>query len=400
MNENRLISAPVGIVADIASVLGVPSSDLGYLCSNLHGHTNKWSRFKPLVHYNHDRSYHLLEDYENGGTLYMGDGTCGLDIPYTTAISNTVASEKYFNGEMKWGYIAPEPNATQPARALDFDGYYHDAVKPISTETLPSDIWLEQAGDAQRFRIGFDVVTQGTKYNLGLDDIRFRRSDASSDNEMITNWYVGILMRKVSTPSLIQAIAQNQLGDSVFIEFDVTGDYWDGEWEMIPFLSKDPICSGLVGDEIESTYIGLDVDPFIVYIHAAGSLVYGMTHANWYNNDPTTKKVSYEGWINNQDSSEHTLTAKIYIYVTSDSTKDPIKDPNSEWEGEKDLGSFTVPAKTQITFNSNDLNAESSFEPITLNRYREDKFYWAGVAIDGNMPFEWIPFEEVAPESV
>ena len=129
MNENRLISAPVGIVADIASVLGVPSSDLGYLCSNLHGHTNKWSRFKPLVHFNNDRSYHLLEEYENGGTLYMGDGTCGLDIPYTEAISNAVASEKYFNGEMKWGYIAPEPNAKQPARALDFDGYYHEKIE-------------------------------------------------------------------------------------------------------------------------------------------------------------------------------------------------------------------------------------------------------------------------------
>lgn len=400
MNENRLISAPVGIVADIASVLGVPSSDLGYLCSNLHGHTNKWSRFKPLVHSNHDKSYHLLEDYENGGTLYMGDGTCGLDIPYTTAISNTVASEKYFNGEMKWGYIAPEPNAKQPARALDFDGYYHDAVKPISTEGLPTDVWLEQAGDAQRFRIGFDVVTHGTKHNLGLDDIRFRRSDASSDNEMITNWYVGILMRKVGTPSLIQAIAQNQLGDSIFIEFDVTGDYWDGEWEMIPFLSKDPICSGLVGEEIESTYIGLDIDPFIVHVHEAGSLIYGMIHTNWYDNDPTTKKVGYEGWIDNQDSREHTVTAKVYIYITSVEDKSPAEDPDSEWEGEKDLGSFTVPAKTEIVFNSNDLNPESSFEPITLGRYREDKFYWAGLSIDDNTPSEWIPFDGVAPESV
>lgn len=40
-HSNGKITAPVGIDADIAPVLGVGSYDLGYLCSNAHGKINK-----------------------------------------------------------------------------------------------------------------------------------------------------------------------------------------------------------------------------------------------------------------------------------------------------------------------------------------------------------------------
>lgn len=46
-HSNGVITAPVGIDADIAPVLGVGSYDLGYLCSNAHGKINKWSYIKP-----------------------------------------------------------------------------------------------------------------------------------------------------------------------------------------------------------------------------------------------------------------------------------------------------------------------------------------------------------------
>lgn len=46
-HSNGVITAPVGIYADIAPVLGVGSYDLGYLCSNAHGKINKWSYIKP-----------------------------------------------------------------------------------------------------------------------------------------------------------------------------------------------------------------------------------------------------------------------------------------------------------------------------------------------------------------
>jgi hypothetical protein len=48
-HSNGVITAPVGIDADIAPVLGVGSYDLGYLCSNIHGKINKWSRIKPVI---------------------------------------------------------------------------------------------------------------------------------------------------------------------------------------------------------------------------------------------------------------------------------------------------------------------------------------------------------------
>lgn len=47
-HSNGKITAPVGIDADIAPVLGVGSYDLGYLCSNAHGKINPWARYKPV----------------------------------------------------------------------------------------------------------------------------------------------------------------------------------------------------------------------------------------------------------------------------------------------------------------------------------------------------------------
>ena len=183
MNKDGLIFATpidessdsygIGIDADISPVLGVGSDDLGYLCSNQHGKINIWSRFKPMIW--NDVSIHMYDDYVNNNDTnkwWQGaDGQCGLDIPYTNQIVSGGVPDKFFNGEMAWGYNAPEPNSKQPARALDFDGYNHYAVKPISTEGMPTDVFLKAAGNDHQFELSYDVVTTGSKYNLGLNDI-------------------------------------------------------------------------------------------------------------------------------------------------------------------------------------------------------------------------------------
>ena len=70
-HSNGKITAPVGIDADIAPVLGVGSYDLGYLCSNAHGKINSWARYKPV-------RYESLAPGENEKWWQGWDGNCGI----------------------------------------------------------------------------------------------------------------------------------------------------------------------------------------------------------------------------------------------------------------------------------------------------------------------------------
>lgn len=391
-NNNKRITAPVGIVADIAKALGVGSGDLGYLCSNKHGKTNKWSRFKPIKIPNTANSgnafldIHLLKDYENGGTLYKADGTCGIRIPYTRGISTKIYAQKYFNGEMKWGVDAPEPNALYPARALDFDGYYVDAQPPIDTSNIQSDVWLE----GNRFAFGFDIAHEGTKYNLGLTDIDIRQVIEDAAN--ITEWYPGLLFHKGSVYKAITS--DNKLGNAFNVNFEYEGTDFPGTWEVVPFLSEIPVNTW-TGDEQYGYYIGMDVDPFQITIHKAGTLIYGLINAYWINTEEKT--IGFVGYITNNDSSVKTVDATLWIYSTSSNEKDPYEDGNSQNESGQgiSLGTYTVsPNGGEINFST--VNENGDIPLVTVGRYDPSRFYWAGVSIDGgSVPTGmWVQLEQ------
>ncbi len=118
-HSNGKITAPVGIDADIAPVLGVGSYDLGYLCSNAHGKINRYSYIKPI-------------NRDDLGIIQFNDST------YTTftkmiiykvgdsAPSSTIAD-----------YYPPRTSY----RVLDFDGYNHTEYPvKLNINILPSNI--------------------------------------------------------------------------------------------------------------------------------------------------------------------------------------------------------------------------------------------------------------------
>lgn len=401
MNSNGIISAPVGIDADISPVLGVGSDDLGYLCSNQHGKINKWSRFKPLVNtvYN-GVDLHMWDDFENNNDSSKwwngGDGQCGLDIPYTESI--ITSADKYFNGEMAWGYNAPKPNAKQPARALDFDGYNHYAVAPIDNSTMPTDVWLEQAGSDHRFLLELDSVISGTPqenpHNLTLEDIQVPHIYASGNNQYLKNWYLGLLMRSKNKQNIVAVTNTDTIatGSGLNIEFLGNSSWLGGTWDVIPFLSPEPV--ELFGEEKASKYISIDVPPTTIEVHPIGDLYYGLVNA--YFIDKSAKTVGYWGEVINNDSSERTFSATLYIYSTSSDKYDPDTDPEgSQNERELYLGEFTVPGDGG-TVNFITTN-EGGWAPIiTLNSVSDDRFYWAGISINENgvSPKKWIQFEQ------
>ena len=96
-HSNGKITAPVGIDADIAPVLGVGSYDLGYLCSNAHGKINPWARYKPV-------RYESLAPGENEKWWQGWDGNCGI-MP--KRISSYQDSVNWANGSMNGWEIHP-----------------------------------------------------------------------------------------------------------------------------------------------------------------------------------------------------------------------------------------------------------------------------------------------------
>lgn len=108
-HSNGKITAPVGIDADIAPVLGVGSYDLGYLCSNAHGKINKWSYIKPKEA--------NTPDFNNA------------NLP--GFVYDSVNKQLVYDKPKTW------------FRALDFDGYDHYA-KPLTVDkdllTNPVDV--------------------------------------------------------------------------------------------------------------------------------------------------------------------------------------------------------------------------------------------------------------------
>lgn len=111
-HSNGKITAPVGIDADIAPVLGVGSYDLGYLCSNAHGKINKWSKIKPV-------KYATLAELTAAQLKSVAYG-----MTYTIDTAWNVI----------WAYEPPTGGDSAPFRALDFNGYNHNAVTGMAFE--------------------------------------------------------------------------------------------------------------------------------------------------------------------------------------------------------------------------------------------------------------------------
>lgn len=149
MNSNGRISAPISLHADVYPVLGVAKTgtyyDIGYICSNAHGKTNKWSRHKPV----RVNTMQALTDAQfdtnthEGGDRYNMYGL-QVDIMhllltgYTqnnkiTAINTGTDSFLYklAKGQLAaWNYLAPRPG-TDWCRLTDFDGYRHNVPDPM-----------------------------------------------------------------------------------------------------------------------------------------------------------------------------------------------------------------------------------------------------------------------------
>ena len=202
-HSNGKITAPVGIDADIAPVLGVGSYDLGYLCSNAHGKINWRSKKKPVIWNSPDINV------TNSRWWISENGDCGM-VPSVKGPLTSV-----ING--RWNYNPPKNGNW--FRALDFDGYYHNAKSPIE-HGYNGGIDVDKVGEKE-LRIMFAVPYD--------DTYRFTPADMESlKNTYITAYITnGSHQFKVSAPSVISDRTNEDNATTITIptsEFDA-GEY-------------------------------------------------------------------------------------------------------------------------------------------------------------------------------
>ena len=121
--QNGQITAPVSLQADVYAALGLQKTgtyyDIGYICSNRHEQTNKWSRRKSVrVGGPAEITDDQLKQCNFG--LDIAGGTFSLPGDALTAAAS-----------VDWPYLPPVPG-THWCRLTDWVGYNHNAVQPFS----------------------------------------------------------------------------------------------------------------------------------------------------------------------------------------------------------------------------------------------------------------------------
>lgn len=150
-NSNGIITPPIGL-QEVYSLLGVAKQgtyyDVGYICSNSHGRTNKASRYKPVK----NSSLSELSESNFKSLCYgFGDKNTSSDI-----------------ASRKWDYIPPTGGNSSPYRLTDFANYNHKAANFCSIQ-LPASIKGTSVNVATKNTLTLNGnQSQGT---LGVKDI-------------------------------------------------------------------------------------------------------------------------------------------------------------------------------------------------------------------------------------
>lgn len=150
-NSNGIISKPIDLKADIATVLGESSTNLGTLCKS--AKVNKFSRVKPIIYASVVELTDAQRKSKNYGLTILGGSHGTMNIGHTP-----------------WTYN--KPNGETPCRMSDFANYNHKATSPIKSIYWPEQMVSGGATDNFTFDVNFSFRgADESETMLGLDDV-------------------------------------------------------------------------------------------------------------------------------------------------------------------------------------------------------------------------------------
>ncbi len=244
---------------DIAAVLGIDGTDLGTICvSNA---INPWAKWKPVSYASvgivsdsvrASMNYGLINipTWSNTNILHMSNFMFGTDRSSTNYPDIGIKP-------VYWGYQHPTGGSNSPFRLHDFSnaaktyGYYHDADAPIGG-SLFSEYTIDSGGNLTiNFKRGDEDVR-----TISLSDLSY----PSVLSYSVSNMYMGVMMRNVSTGTVYAATRSATIGaENVETSINITGldASYNGTYQIFPFLSSHTISFTSSLGQVTGKYIAL-----------------------------------------------------------------------------------------------------------------------------------------------
>lgn len=167
----------------VANTLQTSSHDVGYLCSNQHGRTNKWSKHKPVIWNRTNVDSTPYEWYK------AQDGRCGFKQIQWCSVQQ-VLQHYISNVPACWDYNPPTGGASAPYRLGDFRQYDKDAPQFIQSTVRKDDEYtVNRAWGTGTLTFTFDLYDTGT--NVTLSDFDAMNIGISNDMRITALIYKG-----------------------------------------------------------------------------------------------------------------------------------------------------------------------------------------------------------------
>lgn len=296
-HANDIISRPVKVRGDIATVLSVSSGDVRTLCTS--SAIKPWAKYKPV-------NYPTLGvTGQTSGSQYWkaSDGKCGFVITEATEFGVPSNSSSFvarlLAGSLRWTRAALDSNAY--ARVLDFDGYDHNAHSPI----FPWEgITALQVDSQNELHAQWDVQSSGRPTELTL-------SDFTINGRALTAYYFGCVLWYSN--SVYEVIANQLVSSNGYDIVFQNMQNWRGRTvKIVPFFSQNSISQG--GSIGTGRFFAFDIDPVTIEI-AAGAIDYRVNVDAIWNN--TRTKVTVTINVTNLVSVSKSFSGTIAVYAGS-----------------------------------------------------------------------------------
>lgn len=263
-NSNNVITSPVNLRSDVASVLGTSETNVSGLCTS--HEINMWSRCKPvhIASAAPDRS--MPSDGE--GAWWKGSmRNCGIKPP---PVASYEEIPKLYTGNKMNGYIYERPwgGSGSPYRLADFLLYKHDAQPPFHSFYCDSKVSMYGSISCSLAR----NVTTADKSGPGSVEL----SDIESATNLDTWWFGAMLVD--SSNRIVRKLANVRAG--VTLEMPANGLTLGQYYDVYPFFCMNKIESIIEADKANLFLPVMNCSPGRVkYVseEEAGGLVINLT---------------------------------------------------------------------------------------------------------------------------
>lgn len=309
------IVAPVSL-ADVATVLGEPTTDmdLATLCTSDKIH--KWARCKP---------YRIITPEEISDEDRK-DAHFGLSLPEVSFSTKAQLIASLNADGTEWGYVKPDDTCFK--RLTDFDNYDHKAPTPFGTLVNPN----MKVSEGDELIVNAIPPMNAAGEDEAGDTLTFIKMSEldflTAGGKPISQFYYGVLLRNTnSTKTSYVATGNSDFStgaDQYAVSFGKSVEA--GNYDVIPFISSAKIAPG---ENPTFDAYGIEADPSSLAVLPRTSAYFVSLKASRFDSN----YISVHFSIKNNTSAAVPFTG-VRLWVAKDNVGQGAKSVDTYHDGE------------------------------------------------------------------